>query len=294
MELKNIETFLKVAANQNLSKTAEQMGYSQSALTIQIQKLEKELGVQLFERIGKRIFLTEKGEGFLPYANDLLKALDAAMEYSQGEKPLSGTLRIGGVESICTAILPKLLPKFYESCPDVKVVVRSGYTSDLLNLLDSNDLDLVFTLDEKIKRKQLICHFQKEEPMVFVSRFVNSSKTAAVTANELAKLPFILPEAKAPYRRRFEEILADDELFIRPILEIGNTETIINLLKNSMGVSLLPRFTVLEETAKHRLMELKTDIPPIRMYSQLFCHKGKWITPQLQVFMDLVSKYFSL
>ena len=62
MEIRNILTFLKVAGTQNFSKAAEQLGYSQSAVTIQIQQLEKELGTQLFERIGKRVYLTEKGQ----------------------------------------------------------------------------------------------------------------------------------------------------------------------------------------------------------------------------------------
>ena len=65
MEIRNILTFLKVAGTQNFSKAAEQLGYSQSAVTIQIQQLEKELGTQLFERIGKRVYLTEKGQEFI-------------------------------------------------------------------------------------------------------------------------------------------------------------------------------------------------------------------------------------
>ena len=298
MELKNIETFLKVATNQNLSKTAEQMGYSQSAVTVQIQKLERELGVQLFERIGKRIYLTEQGAGFLPYANDIVKATSAAMAYSQGETEPHGILRIGGVESICTAILPKLLPKFYQLCPNVEVIVRSGYTMDLLNLLDSNDLDTVFTLDEKINRKELVCQAFHEEPIIFVTMADGGKDSKEIgekrklSASKLCQQPFILTEHQAPYRCRFEQFLANKDLSIRPMLEIGNTETIINLLKKGMGVSLLPKFTVNEELITGTLTEVETTIPPISIYNQLFCHKGKWMTPQLKIFIDIVREYF--
>jgi DNA-binding transcriptional LysR family regulator len=72
MELRNINTFLKVAATQNFSKAAEQLGYSQSAVTVQIQQLEKELETPLFERIGKRVFLTERGMEFTSYANEIM------------------------------------------------------------------------------------------------------------------------------------------------------------------------------------------------------------------------------
>ena len=78
MEIRNITTFLKVAATQNFSKAAEQLGYSQSAVTIQIQQLERELQTQLFERIGKRVYLTESGQGI----EDTLKTItDAGFTY---------------------------------------------------------------------------------------------------------------------------------------------------------------------------------------------------------------------
>lgn len=301
MELKNIKTFLKVAANQNLSKTAEEIGYSQSAVTVQIQKLEKELDVQLFERIGKRIFLTEQGSAFLPYAKDIVNATEAAISFSHGESTPKGVLRIGGVESICTAILPDLLPEFFRICPHVEVIVRSGYTNKMLELLDSNDLDVVFTLDEKLIRSELILEADQEEPMIFVTtpeyykKLLNKNtiQTSQIISPEtLCKAPFILPELQAPYRYRFEQMLADRDLFIRPFLEIGNTETIINLLKKNIGVSLLPEFTVEKDLKNGQLVEINADLPTIKMHKQLFCHKGKWITPQLKTFIQLVNSYF--
>ena len=78
MELRNINTFLKVAATQNFSKAAEQLGYSQSAVTIQIRQLEKELGISLFERIGKRVYLTERGAEFTSYANEIMREIGRA------------------------------------------------------------------------------------------------------------------------------------------------------------------------------------------------------------------------
>ena len=85
MEIKNIKTFLKVSATQNFSKAAQQLGYSQSAVTIQIQQLEKELGIPLFERIGKKVYLTEQGENFITYANNIIKAADTALSFCSND-----------------------------------------------------------------------------------------------------------------------------------------------------------------------------------------------------------------
>lgn len=294
MDLQSIETFIKVAATQNLSRAAAQSGYSQSAVTVQIQKLEKELGVQLFERIGKRVYLTERGRAFIPYANELLKAAHSALTFSQGESKPAGVLRIGGVESICTALLPKLLLDFYRLCPEVEVVVRSGCTGDLLNLLGSNELDLVYTLDEKLCRPELSCQAEQKEEIIFTtldSQLFRQEKQIPVDL--LCKKPFILTETNAPYRCELEHLLAERGLSIHPILEIGNTETIINLLKCGMGLSFLPRFTVEDALDQHILMELHTNLPRVHMHHQLFFHRGKWITPQMQIFVQLVQDYLT-
>ena len=291
MDLNAVETFLKVAATQNLSRTAAQSGYSQSAVTIQIQKLERELGVQLFERIGKRVYLTEQGAAFIPYANNLLKAAQAALSFSQGEARPSGVLRIGGVESVCTALLPRLLLDFYRLCPEVEVVVRSGTTPDMLDLLGSNELDLLFTLDEKLCRSELLCQCDHEEDILFVTR-ADAGQPAHMPLETLCRQPFILTETKAPYRAELEHLLAERDLEIRPILEIGNTETIIKLLKKGMGLSFLPRFTVEADLRAHTLSELETDLPAVRMHHQLFYHRGKLLTPQMDIFISLVRAHF--
>ena len=292
MELKTIETFLKVAATQNLSKAAAQSGYSQSAVTVQIQKLEKELGVQLFERIGKRVYLTDRGAAFIPYANEILKASNAAMAFSREEEQPSGVLRIGGVESICTALLPELLPEFYRLCPAVNVVIRSGPTKDLLELAGSNELDMVFTLDEKLYRSDLICAAEQKEEIVFVTQAEpGSCCEEPVAVERLCREPFILTETGAAYRYELERLLAERDLGIQPILEIGNTETIIKLLTKGMGISFLPRFTVAAQLRNRVLMELHTDLPQVNMHHQLLYHKGKWVTRQMEVFMGLVRDY---
>ena len=293
MELRNIDTFLKVAGTQNFSKAAEMLGYSQSAVTIQIQKLEKELEVQLFERIGKRVYLTEEGQKFINYANEIMKATDSALNFSKREVHTKGKLRIGGVESVCTAIFPELLLDFYKECPEVEVVIKSGATEDLLDMARSNELDLILTLDQKIFCSEWICAMEKEEDIIFVTLENDRlKKNARIPIQELARQPFILTETGAAYRYELERMLAKLEIEIRPILEIGNTETIINLLQKGMGISFLPEFTVKKELESHILSQIYTNLPGVKMQHQLIFHKNKWITDQMKVFIELTKKYF--
>ena len=117
MELRLLTTFLKVAQLQSFSKAAESLGYSQSAVTVQVQQLENELGVRLFDRIGKTVSITHYGQEFIPYARDVVSAAARAVSFTVQERDLTGTLRIGTIESIMTASFGEILPLYHEHCP---------------------------------------------------------------------------------------------------------------------------------------------------------------------------------
>lgn len=294
MEFRNINTFLKVAGTQNFSRAAEQLGYSQSAVTVQIKQLEKELNVQLFERIGKRVYLTEKGQEFIAYANEVMRVTERAKNFPTCSSALEGTLCIGGVESICTAIFPDLLLKFHEKCPRVQVTIRSGTTEELMEMVKSNDIDLIYTLDRKVAGREWVQAAVTKEVIVFVTLADKKNPIPCrIPIEELIQRPFLLTEKGAAYRYELECLLAEKNMEIEPVLEIGNTETIINLLKKGMGVSFLPKFTVKEELDRNVLTEIHTDLQEVTMYGQLLYHKNKWVTEQMRTFMALTKDVLS-
>ena len=110
MEIRNIATFVKIVEYNNFTKAAESLGYSQAAVTAQIKSLEKELGIPLFDRIGRGIVLTEEGKTFLPYALNVLNAEEAARNSVQPTKELAGTLQICSPSSFATGPLPEAGP----------------------------------------------------------------------------------------------------------------------------------------------------------------------------------------
>lgn len=293
MELRNIVTFLRVAATQNFSKAAEQLGYSQSAVTIQIQQLERELGTQLFERIGRRASLTEQGEAFIFHANEIMRVTNAARTFAVDSDIPRGTLHIGSVESICTAMLPKLLLQFHHACPMVETTIKTATTDELIDMLKSNDIDLLFTLDQKVYGSEWVRPVLEEEDIVFVTSSGHSiTDGAQIDLQTIMDEPFILTEKGGSYRYELEKLLAEQEMEIRPVLEIGNTETIIHLLEEGMGVSFLPLFAVEQAIRNGSLSRIQTDIPAVRMWSQLIYHKNKWVTPQMQIFVSIVEDFY--
>ena len=121
MEVRNLVTFLKVTELKSFSRAAEALDYSQSAVTVQIQQLERELGVQLFDRIGKTVSITQYGKDFVSYARDVVSAIARASAFASADSELSGTVRVGTLNSLLTASFSDIVPLYHERFPHVQI-----------------------------------------------------------------------------------------------------------------------------------------------------------------------------
>ena len=144
MELRNITTFLRVAELQNFTHAAQELGYSQSAVTVQIRQLETELGVPLFERIGRSVSLTAPGQAFLQKAGEIIKAAERAKDAVRTAPEPEGTLRVGTMESLSASVVWRLITDFHRQFPQVNVVIRTSTADGLLEMMRRNDVDFIY------------------------------------------------------------------------------------------------------------------------------------------------------
>ena len=258
-----------------------------------MQQLEKELGTQLFERIGKQVSLTEQGELFLYHANEIMRVTNEAAVFARETNTPEGTLRIGSVDSLATAILPELLLRFHHACPKVETIIKTNMADGLINMIRNNEIDLFFTLDQKIYGSEWVRAVQQKEDIIFVTSSKHSlAGKEKINLEMIENEPFILTEKGESYRYELERILSEREIVIKPVLEIGNTETIIHLLEHDMGVSFLPMFSVSKSIERGILSQIHADFPTVPMYSQLLYHKNKWITSQMKTFIAIAQEFF--
>ena len=113
MEIRNLNTFLHVAALENVTKAGTELGYSQSAVSVQIRQLEQELGRPLFDRIGKNVYLTDFGRALVPYARNAVAAAAAVENFGKSDAVLGGTVRIGITDSLFELLMRALLPAYH-------------------------------------------------------------------------------------------------------------------------------------------------------------------------------------
>lgn len=148
MEVRQLNTLIRAAQFQSFSKAAESLGYSQSAVTVQIKALEEELGVRLFDRMNKRVLLTVDGQRFLEYANSILDTIQSARQALNENAELGGSLHIGTLESLCFFRLPGLIRQFRLEHPRVGLRVTTGSPEELIEKMEQGEVDLICILDE--------------------------------------------------------------------------------------------------------------------------------------------------
>lgn len=290
MEFRNIITFLCVAEIGSFTGAANQLGYVQSTVTIQIKQLEEELGTVLFDRIGKRVELTANGQSFMHYANQLVKISEQAKLIGKRPEKIEGKLRIGILESLLMWVLSNKLPEYYKAFPLIKVRTKTAPSSELFQMLKQNELDIVYILGKKLCSIDFVCAWSEPVRIVFVSHPDNPfANKKSVLLRELVEQPFILTENTGFYRIALEETAMQKGIVIQPLFVIDNTSAIIKLLKKGLGISFLPEYAVKESVMKNELAIIDVEDCSIQFWSQLFYHKDKWLTPQMESFIELIK-----
>ncbi len=289
MELKNLDTFIQVAELSSFTKAADKLGYSQSTVSFQIKQLENELGSQLFERINHTVSLTERGKEVLVYAHQISKLTREMENSSHSDQNVHGYIRIAMADSLCSWIMNESFNNFHKEYPGITLKIIAASTEEMFRLLNQNEVDLVYTLDNHIYDKNYI--IQSEEQMQ--THFVTSStflEKANISLEELVSQPFILTEKLMSYRRLMDEKLASLSLEITPLLEIGNTDLICNLIDQDMGISFLPDYVTDKHVKSGKMVRLHIDGFEIDIWKQLLYHRDKWVSPQMQIVMNYLSQ----
>lgn len=291
MELRQLNTFMSVAKLQSFSKAAINLGYAQSTITSQIQLLEEELNVKLFERLGHKIALTSEGSKLLPIAEKMLLLSNEAKNIAGNPDIPSGRLIIGAVESLCVTRLPELLKKYRSRYPEVEISLKFGGKAEFLRSLKDNTLDIAFFLDQRIRENDYIMALQIPEPMVLLCSPEHAfASKAIVYPEDLSGEAFLLTEPSCGYRMLFDTIMSQYHVKLGSVIETGNVQTIKQLTLSGMGIAFLPLTSVERELHQRQLVRLNWIGPDFPIFTQVLYHKTKWMSAALKAFIVLLQE----
>ncbi|MDO5293954.1 MAG: LysR family transcriptional regulator [bacterium] len=294
MEIRTLITFQKILETGSFTKAADALGYSQSTVTMQIKQLEAELGVLLFDRMGHKTSVNHEGLRFAKYASRIIAEANNALADLSSDGTPKGTLRIGILESICTAHLPLIVSQYHTLYPDVTTVIKIGTFPELQTMLNSGQIDILWTFDHLLHPLEWTLAFTYESPIIVVCSPDSPLLTKeSLQLKDIAYMPFILTEKDCSYRIAFSNALAAKGYTPNVFLEIGSTELIKKFLEADLGLSVLPQYTVASELERNTLRTLSITDFDLHMHGQLFFHKSMWISPAITAFIQIVSTVFT-
>lgn len=281
MDLTYLRTFREVAKRQSFTRAAEELGYAQSSVTMQIQKIEKEYGVPLIERHGRQLRLTPPGEELLTLFVEILDLYDRSKETIAHQ--IGGTLTIGTIDSLAAFYLPPFLQQLRTTFPKLDIHLQTMQEANLLSKIKDGEVDIGLMLDRTTVDSVLERTIIRNEPLVLIAPTNHTlAQMDKVTLQDLNNCELIVSEESCIYRSLFENLLKEHGIIFRIGFELSNLEAIKRCVMNGLGIALLPRIVAEEEIERGNLAELHFMHPEIHFDLQLLMHPKKWKSQPLQ------------
>ncbi|WP_123041084.1 LysR family transcriptional regulator [Cohnella candidum] len=288
MDLTYLHTFRVVALHRSLTRAAAELGYAQSSVTMQMQKLEQYYDVKLFERSGRGLRLTSAGDELLKVALQMLELHQLSKESLARQS--GGTLTIGTIDSVASYILPNIIQALRAEYPELSIRIVTGREQTMINGVKEGELDVCLLLENGPPETDLQWTTVREEPLVFLANPAETQKfPETLLLDELKDTEWIMAEESCNYRVMLERVLRKEGVSYRIALELGNPEAIKRCLAAGFGVSLLPRMAAEEEIRLGKLAVLPIRHPAIRLDLLLGLRPKKWISQPLRTFMEMIQ-----
>jgi DNA-binding transcriptional LysR family regulator len=303
VELRQVRTFRVVAEELSFSRAAARLGYVQSSVSAQVAALERELGVRLFDRLGRRISLTEAGSVMLAYSLRLLvlagEAREAVVDAGAGAGEVTGSLTVSAPETLLTYRLPRLLAIFHERHPKVRLSVRPSAIGRLVGSMrravDEGKVDVAFVLDGPVEAAGLSVETLSAEGVTLIAPSDHPLvSSTSVAPQDLSSESVLLPEAPesgCAYRGLFERQLGERGVVPPERMEFQSIEAVKQCVAAGMGVSVLISVAVEAEIADGRLAALRWE-EPFEVFTHMVWHEKRWKSPALRAFLETAREVF--
>lgn len=285
MDIQLFRTFLLVAKLRNITQAAEQLNFTQPAVTGQIRMLEEQYGTTLFERIGKKLYITEAGRELVTHAEQLLTAFNGIHTAMQKFSDFNLSIKLGASTTAASYFIsPALLefrnrgetgPVVVDICPNLPTTVKG--------LLDNN-FDIAVVHD-KVNNRQIIQFDLSHEKLVWV---VGPDLFAKQKDQDIGHYPFINYKSGCVYRSMSQETLKEKE--VHTIIEYSDAEAIKRAVLDGVGASLLP-YVLVESCLKDGALVELANAPQFTFVMSVAFHKNKILTPAMKTLLMIFAEY---
>jgi len=290
LTLRQLKVFESVARHLNYTRAAEELFLTQPAVSMQVKLLEGQLGVALFEQLGKRIHLTEAGREVQTYARTVTQQLDELEAVLNRIKGLSGgKLRIS-VATTANYFIPTLLGTFSRRYPDITVSLDVTNRETLLRQLSENTVDLV-VMGQPPAEADVEAQAFMDNPLVVVAPPDHPlAREKKIPLARLQEETFLVREPGSGTRIAMERFFSERGMKLKTGMEVGSNEAIKQSVQAGLGLGLLSRDTVEQELSLKRLVILDVAEFPIMRHWYVVHRKGKRLSAVAEAFKQFTLK----
>lgn len=287
--LRQLEVFLAVAQTQNISRAAETLAMSQSAVSGALSDLEHHFDVQLFDRIGKRIQLNELGRMLRPRAESLLEQAKD-LERALRQHSEIGRLQIGATLTIGNYLAVELMARFMCEQPGAQVTLEVANTAEIVQKVTNFELDLALVEGELVHPDLEITPWREDELVVFCSPQHPLSRNKTLSDQDLRNATWILRETGSGTRQTFERAMHGLMPELNIMLELQHTEAIKRAVEAGLGVGCISRVALQEAFRRGALVPLSVPQRDFRRYFYVILHRHKYRSAGIQRWLALCNE----
>ncbi|MBV7275622.1 LysR family transcriptional regulator [Clostridium sp. PL3] len=286
MMIRHLKIFIAVHDELNMTAAANKLFMTQPSVSQAIKELENYYGVVLFERLSRKLYVTESGEKLYQYASHIIKLFDE-VEDSLKEDKLQKKLKIGANYTVGVSLIHKYIEKFKRLYPNSDIMVSVNKSSILMEMLRRNELDiaLIEEIENKLDLIQEVFYSDRIIIVAHPKHHLFSKKE--VTAYDIVNEHLLLREKGAGVRDLFEIRMNEIGLFFKPYWESTSTTALINAAKNKIGIAVLPFQLIKEHIALGSLKELKVKNIDFSRKLTIVYHKNKLLTSAMHDFIKI-------
>lgn len=292
MNTKSLVTFKTILEVGSFQKAADKLGYTQSTVTFQIKQLEEELALKLFEKIGRRMELTQAGKDIMPYIDMILQGAEQISNYGKSLSEISGSLKLAIPDSILIYNMQPFMQAFTHEAPNVQLIVNSIQSGEINPSIADGTADIGINC-EKDSYPDSVVHKKlgKYKAVLVASPFANNNLLDFITPHQRKPISLICNEPDGYYQLDMDKYLSEKDILLNSPMKVQSIEAVKRCVMNNLGIAVVPTYSIGEELKNGSLMPIKTKLDEKTYDSFYIYHKNKWISPQMELALDLLEKY---
>lgn len=295
MDTKNLSTLVAIIETGSFQKAAAQLNYAPSTVTSQIRQLEDELAIKLFEKIGRKMELTQAGQDIMPFIEAILQNVEQISNYKKDLSQITGILRLVAPDSIFIYVMQPIIKAILHDAPNIRLIINSLPSDDINQAIVNGSADIGIDCDKGHFPDTVLHPASKPfQACLIGSPFLNPKELDFISSHQRKPVSMIYNEPNANYQKDITAYLSKKDILLNPSMKLQSIEAVKKSVMNNLGVAYVPQFSIEEELKAGSLLQLKTELDNKLYPAVCVFHRNRWVSPQMALAFRILREQLEI